>query len=79
MEYNPLERIIKECYWDYHISVEDLIAILSGDDVREKKQLFDKILTNSTERLYDIKKLFGKDLIALFLKDFNPKYNRDFC
>jgi hypothetical protein len=80
MSYNfkQLERIIKECYWDYHISAEDLIAILSGEDLEEKRQLFNKILLNSTERLYDLNLLFDKELLTIFLHDFKPKDTQDF-
>jgi hypothetical protein len=74
---HQLEQITKECYRDNAITMDDLIEILSGNDVSQKKKLFNKILTNSTERLSDIKKLFKKDLIVLFLKDVNPKYNLD--
>ena len=75
---NQLERIIKECYWDYQINADDLIEILSGNDVRLKQKVFNKILINSAQRLYDVKMLFGKDLIKKFLDEFVPKYNKKF-
>lgn len=80
MKYNiqQLERIIRECYCDYGVSSKDLIEILSGNDLEEKKQLFNKILLNSTERLYDLNSLFEKELLIIFLHDFTPKFSQDF-
>ncbi len=72
------DRIIKESFWDYNFSKNDLINICKGDDYRSKKFLFDKILKNSSDVLNDLNIFSENDKIRL-LKDFTPpEFNYDF-
>jgi len=72
------ERIIKESFWDYNFSVNDLINICDSNDYKSKKFLFDKILKNSSDVLIDLNIFSESDKIKL-LKDFiPPKFNYDF-
>ncbi|MCP4160440.1 MAG: hypothetical protein GY760_10225 [Deltaproteobacteria bacterium] len=74
VDYN---RIIKECFWDYNISKNEIISIAESNDFREKKHLFEKILLNSTDRIRSIKELFKKnDLIELFDSISINRYNK---
>lgn len=68
-------RIIKECYWDYSISPEEIIKIVDGNDYRLKKKLFEKIVYNSTHKLYDLSILFDKITLRNMFDEFKPSYN----
>jgi hypothetical protein len=73
-----IDRLIKECYWDYHMTKDDVIKIAKGDDMYMKKHLFGKIIDNSTEKSRNLLALFSKyDLYILFnefkIPSFNPK------
>jgi hypothetical protein len=63
-----LERICRECFWDYSISPEEIQKIISEGSYPEKKKLFFKILYNSTDRLADLKLFSEDDLRQLFLE-----------
>ena len=70
------EKLIKECFWDYHITKDDIINFAKSDDFREKKHLFEKILINSGDRIRNIKGLFAKkDLKQLFDSVSINRYN----
>jgi len=71
------ERIKKECFWDYNISVENLKDIQNSNDKQELKKLFSKIIYNSKDKLSDLM-LFEKDDLREFLKEFQPTYNEKY-
>jgi hypothetical protein len=71
---NKFERIKKECFWDYDISVEDIKKIFHEGTRQEKKKLFEKIMYISSDKLGDLM-LFTKDELKEFFKDFVPSYN----
>ena len=76
------ERIIRQCFWDSRISKEDITRILSGcdsgDDFRKKKQLFERILLNSSRYLLDLQ-LFDRDELYTLLEEYRvPEFNRDY-
>ncbi|HAQ62805.1 TPA: hypothetical protein DCR49_12590 [Candidatus Delongbacteria bacterium] len=68
-------RIIKECYWDYNINPEHIINIVNGNDYRLKKKLFEKIVYNSTHKLFDLGLLFNKKELKKMFDEFKPSYN----
>jgi hypothetical protein len=75
---NKYNRIIKESFWDYNFSIDELQNICESDDFRNKKFIFDKILKNSTDILNDIKIFTENDRINL-LKSFKiSNFNYDF-
>ena len=62
-----LEDILKYCYWDYSISIEELENILNSKDVRLKKKVFDKIVKNYRDPVGALNTLFSsQDLEKLF-------------
>ena len=63
-----LERICKECFWDYSMDPETLMHIFTQGTYTEKKKLFFKIIFNSTDRLLDLKLFPDEDLKRLFLE-----------
>jgi len=71
------DRIIRECFWDSNIAKEELQKILAGDDLRKKKQLFEKILLNSSHYLLDLQLFSHKDLRLLIEEYRPPSFNYD--
>ena len=73
------DRIIRECFWDNHITAEELQHIIHGDDLRKKKQLFEKILLNSSHYLLDLQ-LFSREDLRLLLEEYQlPEFNYDYA
>ncbi|MDD3044942.1 MAG: hypothetical protein PHF33_05740 [Candidatus Delongbacteria bacterium] len=70
-----IERIVEECYWDYKITPVEIINIADGNDNRLKKKLFEKILHNSSRKLYDLDILFDKVTLKQMFDEFKPSYN----
>ncbi len=60
------ERIKRECFWDYHLTPEQLENIVKNGSYTEKKRLFFRILLNSTDRLADLGIFSAHDLKLLF-------------
>ena len=72
-----LDTIIKECYWDYNITVNDLEKILEENNPREIHKLFSKIIYNSKDKLLALSIFTQKQLKEHFEKlkvTFNHKY-----
>lgn len=65
------ERIIRECFWDSHLSGEELEQILAGSNQLDKRRVFEKILLNSSHYLLDLRLFNSTDLLT-FLEDYNP-------
>lgn len=72
-----LKTIVKECYWDYNVDVDDLKEILENKDKRENKKLFDKIIYNSHDKLQALQ-LFSRQQQKEFLNDFKVTYNEKY-
>jgi hypothetical protein len=71
------ERIVKECFWDYDMSVEDLKSIQHSDDKEAKRKLFSKIIYNSKDKLSDLM-MFKKEELREFFEEFKPTYNEKY-
>ena len=50
-------QLLKDCFWEYDFTVDDIDRIIASGDVAEKKFLFGKIMANSTWLLKDLKQL----------------------
>jgi len=73
------KRIIRECFWDLNTTEENIKQVLSGSDYRKKKQLFEKILLNSTHYLLDLQ-LFNKNDLYTLLENYQiPQFNYDYA
>jgi hypothetical protein len=71
------DRIIRECFWDSDTSEEEIRGIVSGDDTRKKKQLFERILLNSSRYLRDLQ-LFSREDLRFLLEEYRlPEFNYD--
>jgi len=72
------ERILKECFWEYDLKAEDIIALAKSSNPKEQRFLFEKILANSTYLLksmeiFDLsglKKLIDEYRVSAFNHDY---------
>lgn len=72
-----IERIKKECFWDFEISSKDILAMATGNAANQKL-LFSKILENSTELLQDLE-LFSLETLSILLNEYSiPKFNYNY-
>ena len=73
------ERIKKDCFWDLDISNEEIDNIVTGEDERKKRMLFEKILLNSTALFQDMR-IFDKEELAFLVESYNvPKFNEEYA
>ncbi len=71
------EKIIKECFWDSNLTVDDLKDIVKKNDTREMQKLFSKIIYNSTDKLQSLQ-LFSHEQLVKFFLDFEVTYNKKY-
>lgn len=69
--------IIKECYWDYNITENDILNIVNSEDMRLKQKLFAKIIYNSKDKLRGLQVFKNEDLKELF-NSFSPAYREKY-
>lgn len=72
-----ISGIIKDCYWDYNITENDIIDIVESGNLRLKQKLFAKVIYNSHDRLKALQIFKIEDLKGLF-DSFSPSpvYNQ---
>jgi hypothetical protein len=63
-------NIIKECYWDYNITEDDILNIIESDDFRLKQKLFSKIIYNSRDRIKSLQ-IFKRDELKKLFNSFS--------
>lgn len=69
------QEIIKDCFWDTKISVDEIYEISKSDDFMQKKRLFEKILLNCTKMFHSLEIFKKEDLKELILGYKIPKFN----
>jgi len=57
---------LKDCFWDYTISEDELQNIALGTDIKKKQWLFNRIVYNSRDKMRDLSIFTEKDLQNLF-------------
>jgi len=75
---SEIETIIKECFWDYDFSENDISNILENGSEKEKIFIFSKILENSCNVLKALKIFNDIELSELLRLYKVPKFNSDF-
>ena len=71
-------KIVKECFWEYHFSAEEIGQLFKSSDKREKQFLFEKILLNSHELFQDMA-LFDKQDLEVMLEAYVvPRFNKEY-
>ena len=72
------DEIIRDCFWDYQLDEDGIVAIFEKNNPVEKRFLFTKIFANSTNVLKALE-IFPLTEIKQFLDDFHtPHFNRDY-
>lgn len=71
-----LEDILKYCYWDYSISIEELEHILNSKDLRLKKKVFDKIVKNYRDPVVALNTLFSSQDLEKFFNEYPIKNSK---
>jgi len=73
-----IENILKNCFWDYNFTEEEILNIVNGNDFAQKQFLFRKILLNSTRVLTDLK-IFNHEELKTMIETFKvPTFNHDY-
>ncbi|MDD5372037.1 MAG: hypothetical protein PHO62_01280 [Sulfurimonas sp.] len=73
------QRILKDCFLDMRLEVQDIKAIAEGSDLQKKSFLFAKILLNNTKPFSDLT-IFSQDDLKLLLENYKvPQFNGDFA
>lgn len=71
-------KIAKDCFWEYHFSVEEIGQLFMSSDKREKQFLFEKILLNSHDLFKDMA-LFDKQDLEVMLEAYVvPRFNKEY-
>jgi len=73
------DRIKKDCFWDLHISNDEIDSIINGEDIRRKNMLFEKILLNSSSLFNDLSIFETKQLAQLMDNYKVPRFNADYA
>jgi len=63
-----LKNILKDCFWDYHFSADEIEEIVINGSSEEKYFLFHKILAHSRHLLLSMEVFSRKDLEAMLNK-----------
>ena len=72
------QQLLKDCFWEYDFTPDDIDRMRASDDFLEKRFLFGKILANSTQLLKDLK-LFPKDELKSLINDYTvPEFNSEY-
>jgi hypothetical protein len=73
------QRILKDCFWDMDLQVDDIKNIVQSNDMQKKSFLFEKILLNSTKLFADLC-VFDKKELEILLDNYKiPRFNSDFA
>ncbi|TYB33916.1 MAG: hypothetical protein FXF49_03855 [Flexistipes sinusarabici] len=73
------QRILKDCFWDLDISVDDIKNIVKSGDAKKLNMLFEKILLNSTALFHDLE-IFDKKQLKILLENYQiPQFNGEYA
>jgi hypothetical protein len=73
-----VDKIIKDCFWEYDFLKEDIYNMANGTDINAKNFLFSKILANSTDMIKSMK-IFSKDDLKELIESYKvPSFNSEF-
>jgi len=73
-----LDKIIRECFWEYHFSPQNLLDIAQGNHEQEQRFLFGKIFENSTDVLKALE-IFPEGVLFKLLKAYKiQRFNHCF-
>ena len=71
-------KLIKECFWDYDFTAQDIKSLSISENKREQLFLFQKILLNSSCMFNDLK-IFDLEILKKMIQEFQvPEFNNVF-
>ena len=73
-----IQKMLKDCFWEYDFTYNDIMRIIDGSDWRKKSFLFEKILLNSTKMIKDLKLFKATDLKKLIENYKIPQFNKEY-
>lgn len=72
------DRILKDCFWEYNFSADDIRRMVKEGTFEEKKFLYQKIMENST-RMIQALKLFPRDELYTLHREWKvPRHNHHY-
>ncbi len=71
-------RIIKECFWDYHVSPDTIEKILTSNDMRAKQKIFSKIIYNASDKVVVLSHMFDQKTLKILFDNFVATYNKEY-
>ncbi len=78
MSDKTLQTILKDCFWEYNFSKEDIVKLAKSQNIAEKKFLFEKILANSTMLIKSME-IFDKNNLKELIESYQiPMFNKDY-
>jgi hypothetical protein len=73
-----IKDILKDCFWEYDFSEDDIKKLANSDNFQEKSFLFQKILLNSRSFLKELK-IFDRNDLKILLENFKvPEFNKEY-
>ena len=72
------DRIIKECFWDYHVSPDTIEKILTSNDMRAKQKIFSKIIYNASDKVVVLSHMFDQKTLKILFDNFVVTYNKEY-
>ena len=78
MRKEQIENIIRDCFWEYHFSQEDILSLARSTNRQEQMFLFAKILENAKELLKSMKIFNQKDLEVLIDAYTLPTFKQEY-
>jgi len=78
MTKKDITNILKECFWEYNFTEEDIISIAKSQNRQEQMFLFTKILENAIELIKSMK-IFNKEDLERLIDSYTlPTFKRDY-
>ncbi len=78
MKKQRIKNIIKDCFWEYAFSEEDILSLAKSKNKQEQMFLFSKILENSQELIKSMKIFDKKDLERLIKSYTVPTFKYEY-
>ncbi len=72
------DRIINECFWDYHVSPDTIEKILTSNDMRAKQKIFSKIIYNASDKVVALSHIFDQVTLNKLFDNFVVTYNKEY-
>jgi len=78
MQKKQLKPILKDCFWEYNFTEDNIISLAKSQNQQEQMFLFTKILENATELIKSMKIFDKEDLERLIDSYTLPTFKRDY-